>query len=158
MNTIEVWGTAYTLGNYPAEVVTTIQGEAGVFDTTDALTEIIKGYTNFPARREVSPSFPFTALSDVQAANRLARDYFFDRQAMQERGVDIESALYDGTLFVTSEKSRDGKGRHYTVRYAVPTGMVYALDGASGLDTLDQAREIASVVATALRESDLFAT
>ena len=155
MNTIEVWGTAYTLGNYPAEVMTTIQGETAMFDTSAALAEIIKGYTNFPARRETSPLFPFSTISDVRAANRLSGQYFFDPLTMKEFGSKIESALYAGTLFITSEKTWDGKGRHYTVRYIVPTGKVFTLDGAHGLDTIDQAREIARAVAKALHESNL---
>ena len=32
INTIKVWGTTYTLGNYPAEVMTTIQGETAMLD------------------------------------------------------------------------------------------------------------------------------
>ena len=155
INTIKVWGTTYTLGNYPAEVMTTIQGETAMLDTAAAITEIIKGYTNFTARREVSPLFPFSTISDAHAANRLIGDCFFNPLAMQELGCEIESSLYAGTLFITSEKSQDGKGRHYAVRYIVPTGMVFTLDGASGLDTIDQAREIASAVGNALRESDL---
>lgn len=135
--------------------MTTIQGETDMFDTTVTFTEIIKDFTNPPAHLEVSPLFPFSTISDVRAANQRAGDYFFDPQLMQEFGVKIESALYAGTLFITSEKSRDGKGRHYAVRYAVPTGMVFTLDGASGLDAIDQAREIARTVAKALRESGL---
>lgn len=159
MNTIEVWGTTYALGDYPAEITTTVQGEAGMFDTTAAITEIIKGYTNFPARREASSYFPFSTISNVQSANRLTtHGYFFDPRAMQERGVEIESDLYAGALFITSEKSRDGEGRDYTVRYAVPTGAVFALDGARRLDTIDQAHEIVTVIATALQESGLFTT
>ena len=155
MNTIEVWGTTYTLGNYSAEVMTTIQGETAIFDTANALTEIIKGYTNFPARREISSLFPFSTISDVREANRLAGQYFFNRQTMQEFDSKIESALYAGTLFITSEKTWDGKSRHYSVRYIVPTGKVFTLDGAHELDTIEQAREIARTVAKALRESDL---
>lgn len=154
MNTIEVWGTTYTIGNYPAEVMITIQGETAMFDTTDALTEIIKGYTNFPTRREVSPFFPFASVADVQAANRLTRNYFFDRRDMQVSGTKIESELYAGVLFITSEDS-DGEGRHYTVHYVVPTGAIFALEGASQIDSINQARDIAHTVAKALRESDL---
>ena len=157
MNPIKVWGTTYTLGNHPAEVMTTIQGETAMLDTAAAITEIIKGYTNFTARREVSPLFPFSTISDAQSANRLVGDCFFNPLAMQELGSKIESALYAGALFITSEKSQDGKGRHYAVRYIVPTGMVFTLDGASGLDTIDQAREVASAAAKALRGSDLLA-
>ena len=157
INTIKVWGTTYTLGNYPAEVMTTIQGETAILDAAAAIAEIIKGYTNFTARREVSPLFPFSTISDAQSANRLVGDCFFSPLAMQELGCEIESALYAGTLFITSEKSQDGNGRHYAVRYIVPTGMVFTLDGASSLDTIDQAREIASAAANALRESDLLA-
>lgn len=157
MNTIEVWGTTYTLGNYPAEIMTTVWGETAMFDTTAALTEIIKGYTNFPARCEVSSFFPFSTVSDVHAANRLTRNYFFDPRAMQEFGVEIESTLYAGALFITSGKSWDGEGRDYTVCYAVPTGKVFTLDGARRLGTIDQAREIARTVAKALQESGLLA-
>lgn len=133
----------------------TAQGDTTMFDTAAALAEITKSYTNFPPRRKVSPLFPFSTISDVRGANELAGDYFFDPLEMQEFGIKIESTLYAGTLFITSEKSWGVRGRHYTLRYVVPTGMVFTLGNASWLDTIDQAREIAREIAKALRGSDL---
>lgn len=126
-----------------------------MFDTTAALAQITDETTNSTARRNVSPLFPFATVSDVRAANRIAGCYFFDRQTMREFGTKIESALYAGTLFITSEDSWGSESRHYTVRYVVPTGEVFTLEGASQLDSIHQARDIARTVAKALRESNL---
>ncbi|WNO28424.1 hypothetical protein SEA_PSONYX_122 [Corynebacterium phage PSonyx] len=126
-----------------------------MFDTTTALAQITNETANSTARHEVSPLFPFTTTSNVRAANKLAGFYFFNRQTMKMFGSKIESALYAGTLFITSEESWGDENRHYTIRYVVPTGEVLTLEGASQLDSIDEARDIASTVAKALRESNL---
>lgn len=123
--------------------------------TIPALTQIATSFANSLKRREASPFFPFTSVANVRAANELAGGYFFDPLAMREFGSKIESAMYAGTLFITSEKSWDGEGRHYTIRYVVPTGEVFTLGGASQLKTIDEARDIARTVAKDLRESNL---
>lgn len=120
-----------------------------------ALTQIATSFANSTDRRNVSPLYPFTSVADVRAANELAGDYFFNPLTMREFGTKIESAMYAGTLFITSEKSWTDEGRHYTVRYVVPTGAVFTLGGASQLKTIDEARNIARTVAKELRASDL---
>lgn len=125
--------------------------------TTPALTEIATNFAKSAERRSVSPFFPFASVADVRAANRHMGNHFFDRKTMQEFGTKIESTLYAGALFITSEKSWSEIGRHYTVRYVVPTGAVFTLEGASQLKTIDQARSIARTVAKDLRESNLLA-
>lgn len=120
-----------------------------------ALTQIATSFTISTERRNVSPFFPFTSVADVRAANELAGDYFFNPLTMREFGSKIESAMYAGVLFITSEKSWSGEGRHYTVRYVVPSGEVFTLGGASQLKTIDEARDIARTVAKELRASDL---
>lgn len=136
---------------------TTTKEITTMFNTTAALAEITNERTNSTARRNVSPFFPFASVADVRAANKIAGFYFFSRQTMKMFGSKIESALYAGTLFITSEEPWGGEVRHYTVRYTVPTGEVLTLEGASQLGSIDQARDIARTVAKALRESNLVA-
>lgn len=135
----------------PTKEITTM------FNTAAALAEIAKESAKSADRRNASPFFPFASVADVRTANKFAGLYFFSRETMKMFGSKIESALYAGTLFITSEETWGNEGRHYTVRYTVPTGEVFTLEGASQLKTIDEARDIARTVAKALRESNLVA-
>lgn len=134
---------------------TTTKEITTMFNTAAALAEITKERAKSADRRNVSPFFPFASVADVRIANKFAGFYFFSRETMKMFGSKIESALYAGTLFITSEESWGEEDRHYTVRYVVPTGEVLTLEGASQLGSIDEARNIARTVAKALKESNL---
>ena len=67
----------------------------------------------------------FTTISELRQANRAIDHHFFDRSTMRFFASRVESGLYAGRFFITSEKAGfSSQQRRYTVREALPTGEV----------------------------------
>jgi hypothetical protein len=64
----------------------------------------------------------FKTMADVRDANRANGNFFFSRDTMRFFASKIESGLYGGRYFITSEKNFDGSQRFYTIREAKPDG------------------------------------
>ncbi|AET09816.1 hypothetical protein [Gordonia phage GTE5] len=78
----------------------------------------------------------YATMAAVKRANADAGFFFFGRDTMNFFGSKLESGLYDGRVFITSEydgfESRDagpGVGRRvYTVREALADGSIQTID------------------------------
>lgn len=67
----------------------------------------------------------FTTISELRQANREIGNHFFDRSTMRFFASRVESGLYAGRYFITSEKTGfDSTVRKFTVREAQPDGRV----------------------------------
>lgn len=61
-------------------------------------------------------STKYKTMSDVRAANKANGNYFFSRDSMRFFKSKIESGLYNGKYFITSEQFDYNSPRLYTVR------------------------------------------
>jgi hypothetical protein len=66
----------------------------------------------------------FKTIADVRAANKAIGHHFFSRETMRHWRSRIESSLYGGRYFVTSEQGGDDKPRIYKVREVRPDGSI----------------------------------
>lgn len=67
----------------------------------------------------------FTTISEVRTANRAIGHHFFDVSTMRFFASRVESALYAGRFFITSEKAGfNTERRKYTVREVLDDGEV----------------------------------
>jgi hypothetical protein len=92
----------------------------------------------------------FRTMADVREANREAGHHFFDRKTMQFFASRVESVLYAGRYFVTSEAQPMGNNRgprKGTVREVNQLGHVSTvgkfMEYASLVDARERARELA---------------
>lgn len=96
----------------------------------------------------------FKTMADVRAANKALGHHFFDRDAMAFFRSRIESELYGGRYFVTSEQYEDSKGnreaRRYTVRMVQDSGDVDTAGEFQAYPSLGIAREVAKDLARQL--------
>ncbi len=84
----------------------------------------------------------FKTIAEVRAANKAAGHHFFERSTMRFFDSAVESALYGGRFFVTSEKGPVAESvRRYTVREAFPDGKVSTSGAFQAYRTLEDARE-----------------
>lgn len=93
----------------------------------------------------------FQTIAQVRQANRDAGNHFFDRSTMRFFASRVESGLYAGRYFITSEKAGfDSQQRRYTIREAMPDGDVRTVDDSFNKfrfieDARDKCRELAKV-------------
>ena len=67
----------------------------------------------------------FKTIAEVRQANRAIGHHFFDRKTMAFFASRVESGLYAGRWFITSEKAGfTSERRTYTVREVMPDGKV----------------------------------
>lgn len=73
----------------------------------------------------------FQTIDDVIAANNASGQGWFDAATMNIVQSKIETALYDGRLFVTSELRRGSSIRTYTIRVVATNGFIspYSAEG-----------------------------
>jgi len=94
----------------------------------------------------------FKTLADVRRANKGAGHYFFERGTMNFFGSRIESGLYVGQYFVTSEEGfYKSDPRRYTIRMARPDGSVYDASDFRQFASIEDAREEARALARLIR-------
>ena len=84
----------------------------------------------------------FKTMSDVRAKNKKIGHHFFDRDTMAFWDSKVESGLFRGTYFITSEKhGTNGKPRQFTIRQALRTGEVITVGKGREYTSLELARE-----------------
>ncbi len=84
----------------------------------------------------------FKSMADVRAKNKEIGHHFFDRDTMKYWGSKVESALYRGTFFITSEKGRlPTEPRKFTIRRVLPTGEIITEGTSRRFKTLDSAKD-----------------
>lgn len=76
----------------------------------------------------------FKTINEIKEANRRARKFFFSPDTMRFFASQIESDVYGGKYFITSEKSGfEDPIRQFAVREATETGDILTV--AKGLPT-----------------------
>lgn len=92
----------------------------------------------------------FKTIADVRAANKASGHHWFDRSTMKIFGSRVESGLYGGKYFISSELDFHGNDRRYTIRIARANGEI--ADGSDFRqfafieDARDEARKLARLV------------
>jgi hypothetical protein len=66
----------------------------------------------------------FKTIAEVRQANKASGNHWFDRSSMRHFNTRIESKLYKGGYFITSESMRLDPARRYTVRKALSDGSI----------------------------------
>lgn len=86
----------------------------------------------------------YQTVADVRAANKAAGRYFFERATMRFFQSRIESTLYGGRYFITSEQCPGvGHARLYSVREALPDGEIGTVGEFQQYRHIEDAREAA---------------
>jgi len=94
----------------------------------------------------------FRTIAEVRAANKAAGQYFFERATMRFFRSIVESGLYAGRYFVTSERGpHDDSPRRYSVREAEPDGGIETCGDFQEYLTIEDARAAARELAAATR-------
>lgn len=84
----------------------------------------------------------FKTMSDVRTKNKEAGFLFFDKDTMKFWDSKVETGLYRGTYFITSEKNAiAGKPRQYTIRQALKTGDIITVGRGREYSTLESAKD-----------------
>ena len=89
---------------------------------------------------------PFRTLAEARDAHNTAGGHFFDRASMRFFDSRIESALYGGRYFITSEQFHDGSYhavRGYTIREVKADTSIDTVDRFQAYATLAEARSVA---------------
>jgi hypothetical protein len=81
-------------------------------------------------------------ISDIKAANKAAGQHWFSRDTMRFFGTRIESKVYKGGVFITSEQPPHGP-RMYSVRRACADGTIDTVGKFCGYQRLKDARIVA---------------
>lgn len=106
-----------------------------VFFSTESL--LGTGADSATARKEANA---FKNMKSVRKANKSIGHFFFDRNNMKFWDTKVETPLYRGRYFVTSEAQRPPKeGRGYQVHEVLDSGVI--LNVGYKLDSLDDAKE-----------------
>lgn len=84
----------------------------------------------------------FKTMSDVRTKNKEAGFNFFDKETMKFWDSKVESGLFRGTYFITSEKNGiNGKPRQFTIRQVLKTGEIRTVGKGREYSTLESARD-----------------
>lgn len=92
----------------------------------------------------------FKTITDVRAANRASGQHWFSRKTMGFFNSRIESRLYGGRFFVTSERMELTMPKRYSVREALPDGDIKTVGNFQNFIFLDDARDLAKQCAKAV--------
>lgn len=94
----------------------------------------------------------FKSMSELRAKNKKIGHVFFDHDTMKFWGSKIETALFRGVFFITSEKGFSEKDpRTFTIRQARPTGEVVTVGNGREYKTLDEAKDAVKAHIRALK-------
>lgn len=84
----------------------------------------------------------FKTMSDVKAKNAKIGHNFFDPDTMKFWDSKIESTLYRGTYFITSEKhAPNSTKRDFSIRQVLKTGAIITVGTGREYSTLESARD-----------------
>jgi len=92
----------------------------------------------------------FKTITDLKEANREAGLHFFDRDTMRFFKSKVESGMYAGRYFITSEQGPHGP-RKYTIREARSDAAVIDASNFMQYSDLDDARADARELAKEAR-------
>lgn len=84
----------------------------------------------------------YKTMAEIKSANKLAGYYFFERASMRFFDSCVESGVYQGRYFVTSEQFHGSQGsepRKYTVRVCGPDGDIDTVGEFQGYRTKQDA-------------------
>lgn len=97
----------------------------------------------------------FKTIADVRQANKESGGYFFSRDTVRFFGSRVESSLYAGRYFITSEKAGFSSTlRKFTIREALPDGSVNTVtDTFNKFRCIEDAREECRSLAASSRQS-----
>ena len=80
-------------------------------------------------------------MADVRAANAAAGQYFFSRSTMRFFGSRVESSLYIGGYFITSEKAGvTSTQRRFTIRRETADHSIETISKSLEYRTIEDAR------------------
>jgi hypothetical protein len=100
--------------------------------------DVIRNGTETEEKKDIM----FKSMSELREKNKEIGHCFFDRDTMKFWGSRIESALYRGTYFITSEKGNTAQEkRKYSIRRALKTGEIVTEGKLRAYSTLDDAKE-----------------
>ena len=85
----------------------------------------------------------FKTIADVRYANQQLGHHWFDRSSMRFFNTTIESSLYGGRFFITSERMDPRHPKKYTVREALPTGEIKTVGEFHRMTSIEDARDAA---------------
>lgn len=83
----------------------------------------------------------FSTIPLLKEANRKLGQHWFSKDTMKFFNTQIESIIYDGNYFITSEKFNDEHPRKYTVRSFNADGRVFTIGKFQQFSTLEEAVE-----------------
>ena len=92
-------------------------------------------------------------MTEIIAANREAGYHYFD--TMELLDIKIESAVFGGEFFVTSRPVGTEGTRGYTIRKALPNGLVVNISQFQAYTTLCSARARAKQLAGCDTDTDI---
>lgn len=93
----------------------------------------------------------FRTMADVRKANKASGQYWFSPDTMRFFNSVVETGLYGGRFFVTSERRELSMPKLYTVREALPDGDIRTIGGFQGFNTLENAIAAAVTLGRSLR-------
>ncbi len=97
----------------------------------------------------------FHSIAEIREANQAHGYYWFTHSAMHSFGTKIESSVYSGKYFITSEDNYNGTKRLYTIRQASSNGYVSTVEDFNKFHTLEDAREqVRAIVKAELQASN----
>lgn len=85
-------------------------------------------------------------IAEIKTVNKAAGYHWFDRSTMRFFKSKIESGVYGGRFFVTSEQPPYGP-RTFTIHEALPNGDIKTVSDFLPFSTLDEARKNARKMA-----------
>lgn len=93
----------------------------------------------------------YKTIAELRAANKRKGGFFFSRDTMRFFGSKIESGLYAGKYFITSEWSNFTRTeRKYSVREVTGDAGIMTVGGYGSFRTKDAARDAARELARPL--------
>lgn len=83
--------------------------------------------------------YTYSTIADVKSVNKSVGGHFFGAGTMRYFNSRVETELYRGRYFITSEK-HDNDPRLYTIRQALPTGEVETVGDFQQYHSIEAAR------------------
>ena len=97
----------------------------------------------------------YRTIAEIREANQAHGYYWFSHGAMRSFKTRIESAVYSGKYFITSEDNYNGTKRLYSIRQASANGYVGTVEDFNKFHTLEDAREqVRAIVKAELQASN----
>lgn len=89
----------------------------------------------------------FSSMAEVKAANKAIDNHWFERSTMRFFNSRVESGLYGGRFFITSERMELTMPKKYSIREAMTDGDIKTVGVFQEFTTLEDARKHAKHLA-----------